>query len=281
MQPLSLPPLLVWPACVPLPAPMWHVPRGSLIVRRGYPLRDLRVLALPSRPIVIKRLPGGEIPRWTPRPKRPLPRTRRLWGRGWTWRPLPRRLGRPLRNALGTATAILERIPRLSAKIRGPWAGLWPAQPRRRRRFWARRHVGGARLAPRATFTSVRSEELQAIMPGLAPLPVPEALLGGWPRWRRPALWSRLAAATARQAGALRARAPRPQGHLGAPRPHTGPGLGRGLTPPSSVPSLLPQDMTPPLRGLLTPLRALEVWQRAWIVGLLLRPRGWAAYLRF
>ena len=98
---------------------------------------------------------------------------------------------------------------------------------------------------------------------------------------RRAALWARLASATQRQVGALRARTPRPPAPGAHPHPRLGPGLRGGLTPPSSVPSLLPQSMTPPLRGSVTPLRVLEVWQRAWIVGLLLRPRSWATRLRF
>ena len=200
---------------------------------------------------------------------RRLPLSRRRWGFGLTWCPLPGRITRPLHRALLGATAIARPRPRLSNLGRGPGLGLWP-QLVRRRRFRARRKVGGGSPTPRAPFLTVPN------------FPFPRRVtLGGQPLWRRSSLWARLASATQRQAGALRARTPRPPAPLAHPQPRVGPGLRGGLTPPSSVPSLLPQSMTPPLRGSVTPLRVLEVWQRAWIVGLLLRPRSWAAHIQF
>jgi hypothetical protein len=87
-----------------------------------------------------------------------------------------------------------------------------------------------------------------------------------------PALW---------QVGAPRARRPRPP-VVSCPRvPRRLLPLSGGLTPPAV--SALERPLSPaPLpghgRGLPEAVAAL---QRVWIVGLLLRPRRWAAHLRF
>lgn len=250
-----------WPAPgdAPQVTPLWHpaeTPRG-LPRRLMYPSRHMGAYTL-SVP-----------PRRRRRSSRRLPISRRYWGFGRTWCPLPARITRPLHKALTRATVVEQPRYGLGPLLRGPWLGL-RRQPVHRRRFRARRKVGGGVPAPRAPFPTSPHAALP-LQPG-----GPGQVLR-----RRAALWARLASATQRQVGALRARTPRPPAPGAHPHPRLGPGLRGGLTPPSSVPSLLPQSMTPPLRGSVTPLRVLEVWQRAWIVGLLLRPRSWATRLRF
>lgn len=155
-------------------------------------------------------------------------------------------------------------VPTLRSLCRGPSLGLMPPL-RARRKPRPRRKVGGLRPLRRA------------------PIPRPslprEGCFATFERWG--ARQGRLALATQRQLGALRARAPRPSLLTHPARPIPTPGLRAGLTPPSTLPPLLPQNVTPHLKGAYTPPRVLEVWQRTWIVGLLLRPRRWATHLRF
>ena len=208
-------------------------------------------LAYPPRYVGTYKLASPLPRRRRGRGSRRLPLSRRRWGFGRTWCPLPNRIAQPLHKALVSATRIEQHRLGLSGLCRGPWLGLRP-RPVHRRRFRARRAVGGGSPAPRAPFPA-------------SPRPALPLQPGGAPRVlkRRSAIWAYLAAATQRQVGALRARTPRPPALKAQPQPRLGPGLRGGLTPPSSVPSLLPQSMTPPLRGSVTPLRVLEVWQRA------------------
>jgi hypothetical protein len=250
LPPHPLTPLFKWP--VPRDAPRLAVQLLPPLPRRlpprlVYPPRYLGTFVL-SAPLRRRR-------------RRRPPLSRRRWGFGRTWCPLPRRVTQSLQRTLMRATVVYQLRPETERLCRGPELGLRPL-PAPRRRFRARRKVGGGCPTPR-------------------PPRRPRLRFLGRLVWRRSTLWGRLAAATQRQIGALRARTPRPPACGDLPRPRLGPGLRGGLTPPSSVPSLLPQSMTPPLRGSVTPLRVLEVWQRAWIVGLLLRPRSWATRLRF
>lgn len=87
-------------------------------------------------------------------------------------------------------------------------------------------------------------------------------------------------AVAVRQLGPLRARAPRPRGPA-ALRPLGGPGFAGGLTPPSTTAGAYPREVIPYGGGAHSDLQLIEVWQRAWSVGLLLRPRRWARHLRF
>ena len=142
---------------------------------------------------------------------------------------------------------------RLRSLCRGPGLGLTPppAGPRQR----ARRNPGTLCPGPRAR-GHTRS-----------------------PRRGTPAV--RLAKATLRQLGKLRHRRYPPHACRAHADPRLAPAPSAGIVPPATLPGLAPHDVAPRLEAACGTLAGLELWQRAWLVGLLLRPSGWAARLQF
>ena len=253
-----MPTLFLWgPRANSRPAPRYDA-WGYYNEPMPEPLRpDLRIRAAANLDVRGPRLrPGLEpsSPVWGR-----LRRRANGWGWGRTWR-LPLRSARRLLGHV-MRPGVDERQPLMAFGILlfGPSPGLVEAPLHH---AWAE---GGrtAAFRPRRHTATRGPRSWRLAIPDARQLP------------RR-----FIAALAVRQLGALRARTPRPRG-LGAPRPLQGPGFRGGLTPPSTTAGAYPREVIPYGGGAHSDLQLIEVWQRTWSVGLLLRPRRWARHLRF
>ena len=231
-------------------------------------LRALFNWALPTRPArnpAVRRYISAYRLGPRSRPQRRSPRTAEGWAFGRSGLGIPRRLARGLLRPRRARIALEVKAQAwpIYYLARGPALGLSRKGRRRRSHpvdwVWPRRHLPGARSRPRALLRRL-------------PFRV----------WPSPHRRHRMALVLIRQVGALRARRPRPLAPGVRPSPRPQPGLAKGLTPPSALPAFAPLSVVPRgWDGAKAPLRVMELWQRAWIVGLMLRPQRWARYLRF